>query len=130
MAVGTIPIIARQLRGSTLLVNSQEYIEAARSFGESSGKIIVTHVIPNCMAPIIVQAFSCIMGGVHHGHRRPVASSGLGVQPPTPEWGNILNTGLGQCVCDWSDPLARHRIPCPVHRRCRTLLQPAGRWPA
>ena len=62
ISVGTIPIIARQLRGSTLLVNSQEYIEAARTFGESSGKIILTHVIPNCMAPIIVQA-SMYLGG-------------------------------------------------------------------
>ena len=53
LAVGTIPIIARQLRSSTMLINSQEYIEAARSFGESNFKIIMTHVIPNCMAPIL-----------------------------------------------------------------------------
>ena len=90
ISVGTIPIIARQLRGSTLLVNSQEYIEAA--FGESSGKIILTHVIPNCMAPIIVQASMYLGGSIMA--IAGLSFIGLGVQPPTPEWGNILNTGL------------------------------------
>ena len=92
ISVGTIPIIARQLRGSTLLVNSQEYIEAARTFGESSGKIILTHVIPNCMAPIIVQASMYLGGSIMA--IAGLSFIGLGVQPPTPEWGNILNTGL------------------------------------
>ena len=92
LAVGTIPIIARQLSSSTMLINSQEYIEAARSFGESNFKIIVTHVIPNCMAPIIVQA-SLYIGGAIMGIAG-LSFLGLGVQPPTPEWGNILNNGL------------------------------------
>ena len=92
LAVGTIPIIARQLRSSTMLINSQEYIEAARSFGESNFKIIMTHVIPNCMAPIIVQA-SLYIGGAILGIAG-LSFLGLGVQPPTPEWGNILNNGL------------------------------------
>lgn len=92
LAVGTIPIIARQLRSSTMLINSQEYIEAARSFGESDFKIIMTHVIPNCMAPIIVQA-SLYIGGAIMGIAG-LSFLGLGVQPPTPEWGNILNNGL------------------------------------
>ena len=92
VAVGTIPIIARQLRSYTMLINSQEYIEAARSFGESNFKIIMTHVIPNCMAPIIVQA-SLYIGGAIMGIAG-LSFLGLGVQPPTPEWGNILNNGL------------------------------------
>ena len=92
LAVGTIPIIARQLRSSTMLINSQEYIEAARSFGEINFKIIMTHVIPNCMAPIIVQA-SLYIGGAIMGIAG-LSFLGLGVQPPTPEWGNILNNGL------------------------------------
>lgn len=92
LAVGTIPIIARQLRGSTMLINSQEYIEAARSFGESNAKIIIHHVIPNCLAPIIVQA-SLYIGGAIMGIAG-LSFLGLGVQPPTPEWGNILNIGL------------------------------------
>ena len=92
ISVGTIPIIARQLRGSTLLINSQEYIEAARTFGESNWKIIVTHVIPNTLAPIIVQT-SLYLGGSIMAIAG-LSFIGLGVQPPTPEWGNILNNGL------------------------------------
>lgn len=92
ISVGTIPIIARQLRGSTLLVNSQEYIEAARTFGEGSAKIILTHVIPNCLAPIIVQATLYLGGSIMA--IAGLSFIGLGVQPPTPEWGNILNNGM------------------------------------
>ena len=92
LAVGTIPIITRQLRSSTMLINGQEYVEAARSFGESHMKIILTHVIPNAMAPIIVQASLYIGGGIMG--IAGLSFLGLGVQPPTPEWGNILNNGL------------------------------------
>ena len=92
LAVGTIPMIARQLRSSTMLINGQEYIEASRSFGESSFKIILTHVIPNTLAPIIVQT-SLYIGGAIMGIAG-LSFLGLGVQPPTPEWGNILNNGL------------------------------------
>ena len=92
LAVGTIPMIARQLRSSTMLINGQEYIEAARSFGESNFKIIMTHIIPNTLAPIIVQT-SLYIGGAIMGIAG-LSFLGLGVQPPTPEWGNILNNGL------------------------------------
>ena len=92
IAVGTIPVIARQLRGSTLLIHDQEYIEAARSFGESNAKIILTHVIPNTLAPISVQT-SLYLGGSIMAIAG-LSFIGLGVQPPTPEWGNILNNGM------------------------------------
>lgn len=92
LAVGTIPMIARQLRSSTMLINGQEYIEAAKSFGESNFRIIMTHVIPNTLAPIIVQT-SLYIGGSIMGIAG-LSFLGLGVQPPTPEWGNILNNGL------------------------------------
>jgi peptide/nickel transport system permease protein len=92
IAVGTIPLIARQLRSSTLLIREQEYIEAARSFGESYFSIIIRHVVPNTLAPIIVQASLYIGGSIMA--IAGLSFIGLGVQPPTPEWGNILNTGL------------------------------------
>lgn len=92
IAVGTIPMIARQLRSSTLLIRNQEYIEAARLFGAGSVKIIITHVIPNTLAPIIVQASLYIGGSIMA--IAGLSFLGLGVTPPTPEWGNILNNGL------------------------------------
>lgn len=92
LAVGTIPVIARQLRGSTMGIHDQEYIEAAQSFGESNTTIILRHVIPNTLAPIIVQT-SLYLGSSIMAIAG-LSFIGLGVQPPTPEWGNILNTGL------------------------------------
>ena len=99
LSIGTIPMITRQLRSSTMTVNGQEYIEAAKSFGESNAKIIITHIIPNAVAPVIVQT-AMLMGGAIMGIAG-LSFLGLGVQPPTPEWGNILNTGLNH-VYDFS----------------------------
>lgn len=92
IAIGTIPIIARQLRSSALLIRDQQYIEAARAFGERYIRIIFKHVIPNTLAPIIVQASLFISGSIMA--IAGLSFIGLGVQPPTPEWGNILNNGM------------------------------------
>lgn len=92
ISVGTIPMIARMLRGSTMTINSQEYIEAARSFGESDFRIIMTHVIPNCLSPLIVQATMNLGSAIMA--ISGLAFIGLGIQEPTPEWGSILNNGL------------------------------------
>ncbi len=100
LAIGTVPLITRQLRSSIMLVNNSEYIEAAKSFGVSNFKIIVSHVIPNSLAPVIVQT-SQFFGGAIMGIAG-LSFLGLGVQPPTPEWGNILNNGISY-VYEFSD---------------------------
>ena len=92
VSASTIPMIARQLRSSTLLIRGQEYIEASRTFGASNAKIILTHVIPNALAPIIVSASLNV--GTSIMAIAGLSFLGLGVQPPTPEWGNMLNNGL------------------------------------
>lgn len=99
IALTSIPALARQLRASTLLIRDQEYIEAARSFGSSHWRIIWKHVIPNTLAPVIVQismrlgeAILAISG---------MSILGLGVQPPTPEWGNILASGQAYIRTYW-----------------------------
>ena len=91
IAVGSIPALARQLRASTLLIRGEEYIEAAKSFGSSHFRIIRKHVLPNTLAPVIVQvslrlgeSITAIAG---------MSFIGLGIQPPTPEWGNMLSSG-------------------------------------
>ena len=63
IAVGSVPALARQLRASTLLIRDEEYIEAAKSFGASNFRIIRKHVLPNTLAPVIVQ-----VSRIHHGH--------------------------------------------------------------
>lgn len=89
IAVSSIPGYARIVRASVLTEKEKEYVEAARSVGTSSFKIITRHILPNCMAPIIVQATMSIATAI-----LSIASLsfvGLGISPPTPEWGSMLN---------------------------------------
>ncbi len=91
IAVGGIPAYARVIRASILSVNEQEYIEAAHSVGASDWRIITGHIIPNCMAPIIVQATMSIAQAILFA--AGLSFIGLGIMPPTPEWGSMLSAG-------------------------------------
>ena len=79
---------ARVVRGEVLSIKQMAYVEAARSLGASNGRIIFRHVLPNTVGPIVVGATLAV------GNAIIVESSlsflGLGVQPPTPTWGNLL----------------------------------------
>lgn len=79
---------ARVVRGEVLSIKQMAYVEAARSLGASNGRIILRHVLPNTVGPIVVSATLAV------GNAIIVESSlsflGLGVQPPTPTWGNML----------------------------------------
>lgn len=89
IAISSIPGYARIVRASVMTEKEKEYIEAARSVGTSDFKIIMRHILPNCMAPIIVQATMSIATAI-----LSIASLsfvGLGISPPTPEWGSMLN---------------------------------------
>lgn len=93
LAVGltSVPGFARITRASVLTVRNQEYVEAARAIGISEGKIIFSHIVPNCLSPIIVQT------SLRVGSAIIAASSlsflGLGMPAPTPEWGSMLSGG-------------------------------------
>ena len=88
VGIGAVPGYARIMRASVLTVKEQEFIEAARSIGAGNFRIIRKHILPNCMAPIIVQATM----GMAYAILWAAALSfiGLGIQPPTPEWGAML----------------------------------------
>lgn len=91
IAVSNIPPFARIIRSSVITIKNEEFIEAARAIGAGDGRIVFKHIIPNAMAPMIVQATMCIAGSV-----LSIASLsflGLGIQPPTPEWGSMLSNG-------------------------------------
>lgn len=91
VGIGTVPTYARVVRASVLTVKQQEFIEAARSIGCNNFRIIMRHIIPNSLAPLIVQATL----GVANAILAAAALSfiGLGIQPPTPEWGAMLSAG-------------------------------------
>lgn len=91
VAVGGIAPTARMLRATALSIRNQEYIEAAKAGGSRSWRIITHHVIPNCIAPLIVEVSMKLGGNIMQ--ISGLSFIGLGVQPPTPEWGSILNTG-------------------------------------
>ncbi|EGG31260.1 nickel transporter permease [Paenibacillus sp. HGF5] len=91
VSIFSIPTFARVVRGSTLAVRKLEYIDAMRSLGASDGRIIFGHILPNITSPIIVQATLRIAVAILTASG--LSFLGLGAQPPTPEWGAMLNDG-------------------------------------
>ena len=89
IAIADIPGYARVVRSSVLTIKDQEYIEAAQCIGASDSRIILRHIIPNCIAPIIVQATLGMAGAILSASS--LSFLGLGIQPPTPEWGSMLS---------------------------------------
>ncbi|CAN5601901.1 ABC transporter permease [soil metagenome] len=82
------PWYARLVRGQILQIKEQDYIEAGRALGVSTPRLVLRHILPNAMAPIIIQ------GTIDVGFAVLATSSlsfiGLGAQPPTPEWGTMI----------------------------------------
>lgn len=85
------PGIARVTRSAVLGVRNQEYIEAAYSINASDFRIIFRYVLPNAMAPIIVQVTFMVASSILAASS--LSFLGLGLKPPTPEWGAMLSTG-------------------------------------
>ena len=89
VAIGTIPSFARVVRASTLTVKDQEYVEAARAIGASNTHIIAKYIFPNVLAPIIVQATLGVATAILLA--ASLSFLGIGIEPPTPEWGSMLS---------------------------------------
>jgi len=93
LAIGIvyIPVIARVMRASTLVVRREPYVEAARARGASHLRILVRRVLPNSIAPVIVQA--SLLMGIAILLEAALSFVGLGVRPPTPSLGLMLADG-------------------------------------
>lgn len=89
IAVPQVPRLARIVRASVMSVKDREFIEATRAVGASDLHIIFKYIIPNSLAPIIVQASLSVGAAILS--IAGLSFLGIGVQPPTPEWGSILN---------------------------------------
>lgn len=91
VAIAGFPLYARVVRGSVLTVRELDYVAAARSIGATDMAIVLRHVLPNILAPVIVAL------SLDVGHKIIVTSSlsflGLGAQPPTADWGNMIASG-------------------------------------
>ncbi len=82
---------ARLVRGQVLAAREREFVEAARALGASDLRIIVRHILPNIIQPVIVQAAIGMAGAVLA--EATMSFLGLGVPPPTASWGTMLNDG-------------------------------------
>ena len=91
ITIGQLPGLARIVRATVLSIKSEEYIRAARSIGAGNMRIIARHILPNAMAPIIVQATLYVASAILS--ISSLSFIGLGIQPPTPEWGSMLSAG-------------------------------------
>ena len=91
VGISSTPNYARIVRGSVLSVRSQEFVEAAKAVGSSDLRIIMKHIIPNCLAPIIVQSTLGVAIAILTA--AGLSFIGLGIQPPIPEWGAMLSGG-------------------------------------
>ena len=93
VGIAALPTFARVVRGAVLSITGQEYIEAAHSMGASDFWIITRHILPNCSAPIIVQATLRVAQAILAA--AALSFLGLGIQPPFPEWGGMLASARG-----------------------------------
>lgn len=91
VGIGGVPTYSRIVRASILTIKEQEFVEAARAVGASDTRIIFRHMLPNSLAPIIVQATLGVAGAILAA--AGLSFIGLGIQPPTPEWGSMLSAG-------------------------------------
>jgi peptide/nickel transport system permease protein len=93
VAIGIVymPRVARVVRGSVLVVRETAYVEAARALGLMDAGIILRHVLPNCLSPVIVQGSFVFAAAVLT--EAALSFLGVGVPPYVPSWGNILSEG-------------------------------------
>jgi len=91
LAVGlpTLPQYVRITRASVMTIKQQEYVEAARAVGANNFQIIKTHILPNCIAPVLVQA--TLRCATVIADAAALSFLGLGIPEPTPEWGGMLS---------------------------------------
>jgi peptide/nickel transport system permease protein len=89
IGISATPIFVRLTRGQVLAVRVEEFVEAARAIGTSPLRIVLRHVLPNVLAPIMVQATLAIAMAIIA--EASLSFLGLGQQPPAPSWGSSLN---------------------------------------
>ncbi len=95
LAIGItgIPSFARLVRGQVLTTKRLEYVQAAQSVGASDWRLMLRHILPNILAPIIVQASISVAAAILA--EAGLSFLGLGIQPPTASWGSMLNVAKG-----------------------------------
>lgn len=99
MAISWWPWYTRLIRGQAISIRERQFVKAAKAIGTPHFKIVFGHIVPNCIAPVIVQA-SMDLGGVTLT-ASALSFLGLGAQPPTPEWGLMVSTSRNYFLNAW-----------------------------
>jgi len=99
VGVSASPAFARVVRATVLTSKEQAYVEAARVVGCSNARIMLRHILPNTVAPIIVLGTLGVAGAIIAA--AALSYLGLGIQPPTPEWGALLSEGRNYLRVAW-----------------------------
>lgn len=95
-----VPRFARLVRGSVLVLKDQEFVVASRAAGSTETRLLVRHILPNCLAPLFVQVTLAISVAILI--EAGLSYLGLGVQPPTATWGNMLKAAQSYpAVAPW-----------------------------
>jgi peptide/nickel transport system permease protein len=90
IGVSQTPVFTRLTRGQVLAVKHEDFVDAARAVGNPHRRILLRHILPNVLAPILVQATLAVAGAIIA--EASLSFLGLGQQPPAPSWGSMLNT--------------------------------------
>ncbi len=90
IGLSQVPIFVRLTRGQVLAVKTEDFVEGARAVGVANVRILLRHVTPNIMAPLLVQATLTVATAIIA--EASLSFLGLGQQPPAPSWGSMLNT--------------------------------------
>ncbi len=98
IGIGYIPIFVRTVRGQVLKEKNKEYIEAARMTGCRSSRLMIVHLLPNIMTPLLVQITLAIANGIVT--EASLGYLGLSAQPPTASWGSMLQVAQGYISTD------------------------------
>lgn len=91
IGIAGIPAMTRIVRATALTVREQDYMEAGRALGANSRQLITFHLLPNCIAPIIIQGTLRLSSAILS--TTSLSFLGIGIKPPMPEWGNMLSGG-------------------------------------
>lgn len=89
IGIPEIPGFARIMRAQVMTVKDRDFVEAARASGASGARILIKYIVPNCFAPMIVQFSLSVANAILN--IAGLSFIGMGIQPPTPEWGAMLN---------------------------------------
>lgn len=99
VGVSAVPTYARVTRGSVLSIKEEVYVEAANVIGAPTHRILLRHILPNVLGPLVVVATLGVAGAIISG--AALSFLGLGAEPPTPEWGLMLSDGRNYLRHAW-----------------------------